>query len=419
MLLYKIINHIYKTKMATAIFYLFFIMILFMPSSAHAQRADHEVNIYFFRGEGCPHCAAEENFLKTLTAEFKNIQVHDFEIWFNSDNAKLASQVAQEMNVQMGGVPLTVIGERVTSGYLSDDVTGAEIRRAVEYYTAVGDPNVVGDIISKKENKVSNNSGNDIDNILKKNWPKTIPVPFFGTIKTQNFSILGLSVVIGIIDGFNPCAMWVLLFLISMFLGMKNRWRMWALGLSFIGASALVYFMFMVAWLNIFLFIGFLFWIRLSVALVALGTGYYHVREYIRNKNGTCEVIDEQKRTKIFNQVKDIIQRKSFILALAGIISLATAVNMIELICSAGLPAIYTSILAASNLSAWQYYGYVLIYIFFFMLDDIIIFVVAMITLRVMGITEKYVRVANLVGGIIMLIIGLLLIFKPNWLLFG
>jgi hypothetical protein len=106
-------------------------------------------------------------------------------------------------------------------------------------------------------------------------------------------------------------------------------------------------------------------------------------------------------------------------LALGGIIVLAFLVNLVELVCSAGLPAIYTQILALNNLANWQYYFYIFLYVFFFMVDDLLIFIVAMVTLKMTGLSTRYARYSHLIGGILMIIIGILLIFKPEWLMFG
>ncbi len=404
------------------------LIFILIPNITSAQyRTPEVVNIYFFYGDGCPHCADEEKFLEKLKIELPSIQVHDFEIWYNKENSKILNTIIKKLGVRASGVPIIFIGDRVINGYLNDQITGEEIRNAVEYFQAIGDPDLVGKILNQ-DNPVKNGASEEKNKIEKdltiygdgitKEKPKTISLPLFGTIEVKNFSLPALTIAIGFLDGFNPCAMWVLLFLISMLLGMQNRKRMWAIGFSFIIASGVVYFMFMTAWLNIFLFVGFIFWIRLLIGLVALVSGWYQLREFKRNKNGSCKVVDEKKRIKILNQVKSIIQEKSFILALIGIIGLAAAVNMVELVCSAGLPAIYTSILSASDLANWQYYGYLLLYVFIFMLDDMVIFVLAMITLKMVGVTQKYVRMANLIGGIIMLIIGILMIFKPGWLLF-
>jgi hypothetical protein len=213
--------------------------------------------------------------------------------------------------------------------------------------------------------------------------------------------------------------MWVLLFLVSLLVGMRDKVRMWTLGSAFIVASAVVYFLFMVAWLNLIIFLGFIIWVRVIIGLVALGGGIYSVREYWTNKEVSCKVTGDKKRQFVFEKLKGLAKNKNFLLALGGIIILAFAVNLVELICSAGLPAVFTQVLALSNLASWQYYLYILIYIFFFMLDDLFVFFVAMITLQITGLTTKYTRYTRLVGGIIMVILGILLIFRPEWLRFS
>ncbi|MBU0572219.1 hypothetical protein KKH23_00940 [Patescibacteria group bacterium] len=248
---------------------------------------------------------------------------------------------------------------------------------------------------------------------------ESLTLPILGTIQTANLSLPVLSVVIGLVDGFNPCAMWTLLFLISLLLGMKDRRRMWILGTTFIITSAFVYFLFLTAWLNFFLILGFVFWVRIAIGLVALGAGIYNLRDYYINRDGACKVTGDEKRKKTFDKLKNITHEKKFILAFGGIILLAFAVNLVELVCSAGLPAVYTQILSINDLPSGQYYLYILIYIFFFMIDDLFVFAIAMITLHAVGVQSKYARLSRLIGGILMLIIGGLLLFKPEILMFG
>jgi len=212
--------------------------------------------------------------------------------------------------------------------------------------------------------------------------------------------------------------MWTLLFLISLLLGMKNRKRMWILGIAFIVSSAFVYFLFLAAWLNLFIFLGLVIWVRVIIALVALVAGAINLKEYIENKSG-CKIMGDEKRQKFFEKLKSVTSKKNFILALGGIILLAFAVNLVELICSAGLPAIYTKILSMYQLPTWQYYLYLIFYIFVFMIDDLFVFFTAMVTLQAVGIQSKYTKTSHLIGGIIMLIIGLLMLFKPDILMFG
>jgi hypothetical protein len=147
--------------------------------------------------------------------------------------------------------------------------------------------------------------------------------------------------------------------------------------------------------------------------------GILNLKEYFTNKEGACKVTGSEKRQKIFARLKAITQKQQFWLALGGIILLAFAVNLVELICSASLPVVFIQILTMTPLPPWQYYFYLLIYIFIFMLDDIIVFIVAMFTLQQVGVTGKYARFSNLIGGLAMIVIGILLIFKPQWLAFG
>jgi hypothetical protein len=213
--------------------------------------------------------------------------------------------------------------------------------------------------------------------------------------------------------------MWALVFLINLLLGMEDRKKMWILGSAFIIASGVVYFLFMTAWLNILVFLGFIFWIRIGVGLIALFAGGYNLREYLTDTPGVCTLSHGARRQRTMDRLRAIIATRKFGLALGGIVLLSFMVNLVELICSAGFPVIYLQILSLTPLPFWQYYLYLLLYIVIFMLDDIIIFVVAMLTLQLMGATTRYKGCANLIGGLLMLAIGVLLIFKPRWLMFG
>jgi hypothetical protein len=194
---------------------------------------------------------------------------------------------------------------------------------------------------------------------------------------------------------------------------------MWILGSAFIIASSAVYFLFMTAWLNIIIFLGFIFWIRIAIGLIALLAGAYNLREYWRDTAGVCTLSHGARRQRTMERLKEIIATRKFLFALGGIMVLAFMVNLVELICSAGFPVVYLQVLSLTPLPFWQYYLYILLYIIIFMLDDLIVFVLAMLTLQMVGATTHYKRFSSLIGGLIMLAIGLLLIFKPGWLMFG
>lgn len=370
-----------------------------------------DVTLHFFWSNGCPHCAKEKIYLNTLKEKYPQLTVKEYEITSDPHNVELMERIGNELQVDISGVPFTVIGKQQFIGYLNDETSGKKIEEAVKCAVENGCEDVVSTLSLMKGKPDLSQQSKDI--------PETLSIPFFGTLEVKHFSLPLLTFIIALIDGFNPCAMWTLLFLISLLLGMKDRKRMWMLGTTFIVSSALVYFLFLSAWLNLFLFLGFVVWIRIIIAFVALGAGGYNIRDYYINKKGGCTVMGDEKRQKIFQRIQGITQKRQLLLALGGIVLLAVAVNMVELVCSAGLPAIYTNILSLSHLATWQYYFYLLLYVFIFMLDDLFIFFTAMITLQAVGIQSKYSRFSHLVGGILMIGIGLLLLIKPEWLMFG
>lgn len=195
---------------------------------------------------------------------------------------------------------------------------------------------------------------------------------------------------------------------------------MWILGLTFIFFSALVYLFFMMAWLNLASTI-ISTWFKYVIALVAIIGSIINIRSYIkdRKKDAGCQVTSSTKRKKIIYKIQKIVNEKSFILALIGIMALAFSINLIELACSAGLPVLFTQILAINNLSVFEYSLYIFLYLLFFIIDDLVIFIIAMVTLKITGISNKYTKYSHLIGGIIMFIIGILMAFKTDWLMFN
>ncbi len=386
-----------------------FTAFLFLFITWPIQAKDNSVVVHFFWAIGCPHCAKEKVFLQSLNQKYPQIEIKDYEITGSRENLELLEKAGKELSADVSGVPFTVIGKQYFSGYYTDETTGKEIEEAVKCAIENGCDDLIGSLGTQTAT----------EDKQTKLPIESLKLPFVGNVSIKSLSLPVLTFLIALLDGFNPCAMWALLFLISLLLGMKDRKRMWILGIAFIISSAFVYFLFLSAWLNFFLFLGFVIWVRIAIGLVALGSGGYYLRDYFVNKKGGCNVMGDEKRQKVFEKIKSITQKKQFLLALGGIILLAFAVNLVELICSAGLPAIYTQILSIAQLPRWQYYLYLLFYILIFMLDDLLIFFTAMITLQAVGIQNKYSRFYHLVGGVLMLVIGLLLLFKPEFLMFG
>ena len=417
-------------------FLIVFAVFLLLPVSAKAD--EKVINIHLFYGNGCPHCAAEEEFLSDYLKDRTDVKLYKYEIWYDSHNQELLSKVQKEMGTtNKNGVPFTVIGKKTIVGY-ADGVTDEQIKDAINYYLnndyrdyageitgKVKKAEVKEDIIkdeSKTEDKKENKIEKADDTKDSDQTDENVTVPVLGKINAKKVSLPILAVVLGFVDGFNPCAMWILIFLITMLFNMKDRKKMWILGLTFILTSGIVYLMFMLAWLNLATFISKIAFIRLLIAVIALVVGLINVYKYIdslKKKDEGCDVVDKKDRKKIMEKIISITHEKKFIIALLGIMVLAASVNIIELMCSIGIPLLFTQILAMNSLSTFSYMIYMFIYIFFFLIDDIVIFVISMVTLKVTGLSTKYTKYSHLVGGIIMLIIGLLLIIKPELLMFN
>jgi len=395
-------------------------LLLALFAFAAPAQSTSRVDLYLFWGEGCPHCERAITFLKRLEAEEPRLRVQYLEVWRNAANRDAFVSIAKQLALKDLAVPVAVVGDSATIGYWTDSTTGAELKRRIDHCLTVGCPDTVGPLVrgAEDENAVPA-PARAAEGGASRAVPQTITLPLFGEIRTADLSLPALTIVLGALDGFNPCAMWVLVFLIGLLLGMEDRFRMWVLGGAFIAGSALVYFLFMAAWLNFLLFIGAVVWVRAAVGLVALGGGFYYLREYFQNPNAVCKVTAPQARQRIFENLRKLASEQRFWLALSGILALAFAVNLVELICSAGIPAVYTQVLALSDIPPWQYYAYLMLYITVFMLDDLFVFVVAMKTLQLTGMTAGYTRFANLAGGIVLLALGALLLLRPEWLMFG
>lgn len=245
--------------------------------------------------------------------------------------------------------------------------------------------------------------------------PSTIvDIPLIGEIDAKDFSLPVLAIVLGLVDGLNPCAMWVLVYLISLVITLKDRKKIWLIVGSFVFASGVLYFLFMTAWLNAFLFMRYIRQLTLLIGFFALWVGVVDIYESIKNRGKlTCEVGNSESKSKTMDRIKKIALSPLSTGSFFAIIALAFVVNSIEFLCSAAIPAIFTYILSISPLSTLQYYMYILLYDFFFMLDDLLIFSTAAFA-ATSALGEKYAIYTKPIGGLIMLGIGIVLIFFPS-----
>ncbi len=381
---------------------LFIIILLLIPFNAYAisekytdkiseitgtETSSDKINLYLFKGAECPHCKEELEWLTDIKEDYKDyLNVYEFEVWHNEENASFYEKAKEVMKSKTTSVPFTVIGKYYFVGF--SDTTASSIENKIKEYAGI------------------------------KSNPNQVKIPILGNINMKKVSIPLVAVVLGFIDGFNPCAMWILLFLINMFLGYKNRKKSWILGFTFLFVSGLIYFLSMLG-LNLVLSVVAINFIKVIIALFILIAGILNLRKYLRTRKeeAGCEIVDDKKRRKLITKVSKIMSNKSFLLSIIGICLLAVSVNLIELACSLGFPMIFTEILAINHINGLMRIIYLLIYIFFYMLDDMIVFTISMITLEATGITNKYNKLCTLISAIIMIIMGLLLLLKPDWLM--
>lgn len=350
----------------------------------HKETEENKVNLYLFEGKGCPHCKQEKEWLKTLKSKYSDkINIYEFEVWYDQDNANLLQDVQNKLGTNATGVPYTVISNHNYVGY-SDTIK------------------------SEMEDQLNN-----LFEIEDNNNIKNIPV--LGNVDVSKVSLPIISIVLGFIDGFNPCAMWVLLFLITMLLEMNDKKKRWLIGIVFLFTSGFVYFLSMLG-INIVLSMITISIIRATIATFILIMGILSLRKYLltRKKAVGCTVVKNNKRKKIINQLNKVSSSQSIILACLGVAGLAAGVNLVELACSLGFPVVFSEIMAINNITGFYRILYLFIYILFYMIDDIAVFVISMITLETTGITNKYNKLCTLISAIIMIILGLLLLIKPE-----
>lgn len=361
-----------------------------MASITNTEIEDGKINFYLFKGEGCPHCADEEKWLQDIKKEYKDyVNFYEFEVWYDENNSKMMEKAKEIFDFSGPGVPFTVIGDKYYSGF-SDSI---------------------GTMMENTINDYLNTEIND-------DFNKKIDIPILGKVNMKNSSLGIIAIVLGFVDGFNPCAMWILLFLINMFLGTKDKKKSWILGFTFLVISSFIYFLSMLG-INVIIGVATVGYLKIAIAIFILIMGIFSLRKYlkIRKEEAGCSIVDNRKRKKLVTKVKKIISSKNFILSIVGISTLAISVNLIELACSLGFPMIFTEMLTINNITGISRILYLLLYVFFYMIDDMVVFTISMITLQATGITNKYNKLCVLVSSIIMIIMGLLLIFKPEWLM--
>jgi len=350
---------------------------------------DEKVNIYLFYSKICPHCQKEEKYFETLKEKYQDkINIYTYEVTENKTNNEIMKSLKKELKENSQGVPFTIIGSKTFLGY--DESLNERIENTIESYL--------------DENTKTNN---------------TYTIPILGKIEAKNASIILIAIILGFIDGFNPCAMWILLLLINMCISIKDKKKMLIVCLTFIITSGIIYFLSMLG-IGFILDLTTISYIRNVIAILAIILGIYNLYTYLKTRKQTgCHVVKKEKRKTIITKINNILNNKNTLLMFGGTIILATSVSLVEMACSLGFPTIFLELLSINNIHSFLKVTYLLIYILFYLIDDIIVLFLSIKAFETKGISTKYNKYVHLIGGLIMILMGVLLIFKPEWIMFN
>lgn len=375
------------------------------------------VKLYFFWTPTCPHCRAAQPFVADLRARLPWLEIVSLPVKDNPTNARLYYETAQRLGVEAMSVPGFLFCRKVEIGYDTAETTGAYLERELRQCRdrIVADPSAmaatagaaIGGGQSGATSALAAPGGS-----AQLAGPDVV-VPFVGAVGAQTWSLPVLTVVLAGVDAFNPCAFFVLLFLLSILVHARSRTRMLVVGGTFVLISGLAYFAFMAAWLNMFLIAGEMRMVTLGAGLLALVIGAINVKDYFWFKAGPSLSIPESAKPGLFKRMRTIATAGSMGPMLASTVLLAVVANSYELLCTAGFPMVYTRALTLANLETWQYYAYLAAYNTIYVLPLFAIVVVFTKTMGSRKLTETEGRWLKLVSGYMMASFGAVLLLAP------
>ena len=423
-----------------------------IPQTASA--ADHPI-LYLFWGDGCPHCHDEKEFLKDFPQKYPEVEMRWFEIWNHKEFALLAEAMRQQYKITAASVPITLIGRWSLVGYSGDEKSGQEIEAqvvdcikngCVDALATLGPRQAVWLVQEQAAKRAPLGwelfpatiaPRKDMTFNVALPAPHTTPapsssanapeentadVPLFGKISADKLGMPLFTLVIAGLDGFNPCAMWVLSFLLTIVIHAHSRQKILLIGSIFVIASGVIYFIFMVGWLNLYqisILKHYGNYLRVAVALVAIVMGAINCKDFFFFKRGISLTIPESAQPKLFKKMRELAHSQATFGMIFGTIVLAVTANLIEFGCTLGLPAIFTNILTQQKFSAFQQYFYLTVYNVIYVVP--LAAIVGVFAWKMGGrkLTEKEGRILKLVGGLLMLTLGMILLIKPELLRFS
>ncbi len=379
--------------------------LLVLALLALTVRAASAEEVVLFSRTGCPHCEAAHRFLEDLARERPGLTVTVQEVDHDASARQRLQALAEERHAAVPGVPALLVSGHLLFGFDRPETTGARVRALLDLPPGSTAPEPPGLVCAVAAGPCDEPAAEE-----------AVDAPFFGPLRASRLGLPVFTLAVGLLDGFNPCAMWVLLFLLSLLVNMKSRPRMALVAGTFVLISGLVYFAFMAAWLNVFLLLGLSRAVQVVLGVVAVVVGGLNVKEFFAFHRGPSLTIPEGAKPGLAARVRHILQAQNLAAALVGVTVLAVLVNFVELLCTAGFPAVYTHVLTAQHLPAWQNYAYLGLYNLAYVADDALMVGIAVVTLSRRRLQEKEGRWLKLISGVVMLALAAVLFFQPGWL---
>ena len=381
------------------------VCILLLAMVAYAQATDPAavspsartaaIKMYFFWGNGCPHCDREKSFLAGLNQQHPELVIESYEVWQNRANAGFLSRMTKNAGIGSTGVPVTFIDNKVFVGFSEREK--AAISSAVD--DCLRQP-CIDPIVW-------------LDRPVEQEVQKSIDLQLIGTVDPARVSLPLITIVLGGLDSFNPCAFFVLFFLLSLLVHARSRSRMLIIGFTFIFFSGFIYFLFMAAWLNLFLLTGNLRAITIAAGVVALAVSLINIKDFFLFGKGLSLSIPDTAKPKLYQRMRGLLASSSLMPMLAGTAVLAVAANTYELLCTAGFPMVFTRILTLHSLPRPTYYLYLALYNIVYIIPLAAIITMFTVTLGARKLTEWEGRKLKLLSGIMMLFLGTVLLVRP------
>jgi hypothetical protein len=372
------------------------------------------VRLYYFFSPTCPHCQAARPVIADLEARAPWLEVKRYAVKDDRANARFYYDTARSLGVEALSVPGFIFCRQVLIGFDGAATTGAQIEQALGACRAerLGHPGA-----TTAAPAASTHSASRPPTTATSRAPVTmVHIPLVGDVDAQAFSLPALTLVLAGMDAFNPCAFFVLLFLLSLLVHARSRTRMAVVGGTFVLFSGAVYFVFMAAWLNVFLIAGELRVITFIAGLVALVVAALNIKDYFWFKQGPSLSIPDAAKPGLFSRMREVVTTGAMGPMLLSTVLLAVVANSYELLCTAGFPMVYTRALTLAKLESWQYYAWLAAYNVIYVLPLLAIVIVFTRTMGARKLTESEGRILKLVSGLMMLGFGLVLLFAPNLL---